>query len=61
MAAQQKFYSEKTSYSEKKEIILKKELFRKSNCSGEMAAPEKQLLCQSSYFKEVWRSSFYKK
>ena len=26
-----------------------------------MAAPEKQLLCQSSYFKEAWRSSSYKK
>ena len=53
MVAQQKFHFEKTSYSGKKEIVLKKELLRKGNCSTEMAAPEKQLLRQSIYFKEV--------
>ena len=58
MAALQKFHSEQTSYFEKK-IVLKKELLRKSNCSEEMAAPKKQLLCESSYFKEL--CSFYKK
>ena len=44
-----------------KKIVLKKELLRKNNCSEEIAAPEKQLFCQRSYFKEAWRSSFYKK
>ena len=59
MAAQHKFHSEELSIVKK--IVLSKELLRKINYSEEMAAPEKQLLCQSSYFKEAWRSSFYKK
>ena len=58
MAAQQKFHSEKTSYS-KKEVVLKKELVKKGNCSEEIAALKKQLLRESSYFKDA--CSFYKK
>ena len=52
MAAQQKFHSEKTSYS-KKEVVLKKELVKKGNCSEEIAALKKQLLHESSYFKDA--------
>ena len=58
MAAQQKFHSEQTSYFEKKNCS-EKGAPQKSNSSEEMAAPKKQLLCESSYFKEV--CSFYKK
>ena len=57
MAAQQSFTLNKLAILKKN--VLKKELLKKSNCSEEMAAPKKQLLCESSYFKEV--CSFYKK
>ena len=40
--------------------LSKTELLKKSSHSEKIAAPEEELLCQSSYSEEVSRSGFYK-